>query len=302
MSTQVLNAAKVAKNDEFYTQMKNVEEELQHYTEHFKDRKIYCNCDDPAKSNFAKYFKDNFHELGLRQITITGYRIDRNRVLANANSEHEDANSEYEDELAMQHGDFRSPENLTYLEEADIVVTNPPFSLLREYFDLLMQYNKKFLILANLNSVMSNNIFPKFKDGSVWFGCNNKAMMFDTPDGERPIGNACWWTNLKHECAPPHLKLSYKYKDNEQEYPIYDNYNAIDVTPYTKLPKDYKGEMGVSVTALCKLNPTQFKVIGRSADLAESIKQDGKTKSGRFYINGKRMYERIIIQRIEESA
>jgi len=281
-----LNRAKKAKEDEFYTQLADIERELKHYTRHFKNKVVYCNCDDPRVSNFFHFFSYNYEKLGLKKL-IAG------------------------------DGDFRSKEAIEVLKQADIVVTNPPFSLFREYVAQLMEYDKKFLILGNLNQVTSPGIARLITEGKMWQGNYSGNMAFRVPpyyeprdtnywvdeDGQkwRSIGTGCWYTNLDFAKQYEELILSKIY--HPETYPTYVNYHAIEVARYKDTPVDYPGPMGVPVTALAKLSPDQFEIIGFSASLARPMAEvvKGATGSGRFYLdrgNGKykRMYDRMVIK------
>jgi len=257
-----LNKSKSAKNDEFYTQMRDVENELQHYIELFKGKIVYCNCDSP-NSNFVKYFIKNKDILEIKEFYHTWY------------------NSE------TKEGDFRSDECVELLKKADIIVTNPPFSLFREYIDLLYKHKKKFLIMGSLNAMAYKEVFKLIKDNKMWLGINNdKGVKFVTPTNGLKSIPTSWFTNLKHNINPPIIKLTRKY--NPDEYRKYDNCDAINVDKTLDIPIDYKGLMGVPISWLCKYNKEQFKIVRfLSGD-------DGKDLS----INGKRLYMRILIKHI----
>ena len=288
-----LRKAKKDKNDEFYTQIYDIENELKHYKEHFKGKTVFCNCDDPEYSNFWKYFNLNFEHLGLKRLLATHYEDTKQSYMLEM----------YKDDLGVhtdiktlrQNGDFRSPECIELLNQSDIVVTNPPFSLFREYIGQLIEYNKAFLIIGNMNAFTYKEVFPLLKDSKVWLGYNS-VKEFVKPNGEKQkFGNILWYTNLDIQKRHENLLLYKNY--NETEYPKYDNYNAISVNKVFDIPCDYYGEIGVPITFFDKFNPNQFEIIGMSGELAESVVIDGKRRSGRFYENGKRLYDRLVIKR-----
>ena len=292
ISANTLNRAKKSKNDEFYTRYEDIEKEVIHYKDAFRDKVVYCNCDDHRKSQFVKYFHKRWccQDFGIKGFFATGYHKD-----AHGCSYVTDDLCGYIYELVGD-GDFRSPECLDLLEAADIVVTNPPFSLFREYLQMLVDYNKQFLVLTNINSVFCKNVFPYIKSGEVTIGINSGSFTFDIPKigGQQTLNNICWVTNMKHE-QPDYLNLTELY--SPERYPRYDNYNAIEVPRYGLIPKDFIGEMGVPISCLPKPNTEQFEIIGSSTELAEPIVIGGKKRSGRFYLSGKRMYERLVIRR-----
>lgn len=340
MANTNLNSAKSAKNDEFYTQLADIEKELKHYREHFNGKTVFCNCDDPYESNFFKYFALNFNQLGLRKLIATCYDgspVSGNELLLDFGStvdnpkkvaykveitEVTDANGDWAINLAdiqylMQNdknvisvlqgnGDFRSPECVALLQQADIVVTNPPFSLFREYLAQLVKYDKKFIILGNMNAVTYKEVFALIKANKMWTGYGfNMSMIFKTTypnlleanrkyvrqHGYNPDDNyvktpaIAWFTNVdiikRHEDM-----VLYKHYTPE-EYPTYDNYDAINVDKVSDIPIDYEGVMGVPITFLDKYNPEQFEIIKfRKGD-------DDKD----LVINGKSPYFRILIRR-----
>lgn len=287
-----LAAAKLFKEDEFYTQLSDIEKELRHYRKHFKGKVVYCNCDDPRVSNFFHYFSHNFEKLGLKKLITTCYK-NQNLDLFSQNDAEQAIYLEYEgdksgnripdrDEIEVKplkgDGDFRSAETIELLQQADIVVTNPPFSLFRPYVKQLMKYDKKFLIVGNQNAISYKEIFRLIKDDRLWQGYNNGDMKFRVPDyyearstrfwvdddGQkwRSLGNACWFTNMDISKRHEDLIL-YKAYDPEQ-YPTYDNYDAIEVAKVAEIPMDYEGVMGVPLTFLDKYNPDQFEILGLS--------------------------------------
>lgn len=391
MANANLSAAKAAKNDEFYTELSEIQTELNNYTDKFQGKVVYCNCDDPFESNFVKYFLMNFNRLGLKELIATGYQTspvrgkelvlqdgpyalrvtdtsayligdqsdldvngakyflnaekDRLSVLLHGNYAVDengervqiDIKEEYVDEktgktkkrtvkqdLYYEAGDFRSDESIELLRQADIVVTNPPFSLFREYVAQLMQYGKQFLIMGNVNAITYKEFFPLLKDNKVWAGFHfNKTQMFVMPDDYerydhidgkgRKIGKVpaiTWFTNIdhakRHQMLP--LDLGFTYVGYEEDYPKYENYDAIEVSKVGQIPCDYMGVMGVPITFLDKYCPEQFEIVGISLFEAIPIRDiasvnDKYEKGGnRLYIRVgqhelKRMYERLLIRR-----
>ena len=271
-----LNSAKSARNDEFYTQLTDIEKELSHYKEHFKDKIVFCNCDDPEYSNFWKYFQLNFYHLGLKKLISTHYEVDKRSYKMEIVRKEKGLQMGIPDYVKTdlkENGDFRSQECIDILQEADIVVTNPPFSLFREYLAQLIECNKKFVIIGNQNIITYKDVFPLLKDNKVWFGYNSGAHAFVVPnDFEKnntymengikyaKFGNICWVTNLDIPKRHEELFLYRNYKP--EEYPKYDNYDAINVDKVQDIPCDYYGVMGVPITFMDKYNPEQFKIIG----------------------------------------
>ena len=289
-----LAAAKRIKNDEFYTRLEDIEKELTNYKEYFKDKIIYCNCDDVEYSNFYKYFKDNFDELGIRKIIATNLSLNRTAY----KTEFDNNSKEIRTQL-RGNGDFRSEECVELLKSADLVITNPPFSLFREYIAQLIKYNKKFLVIGNINAASCKEIFPLFKNNQVWFG-NTSPKVFLTPDRtEKKFGNIVWYTNLDNEKRHCRIPLKEKYYRNEGKYPKYDNYDAIEVSKVINIPCDYDGLMGVPVTFLSKYCPEQFQLIGHDHDLTG----DGGAgiSDGQFICNGKNVYKRVLIKLVKNS-
>jgi len=358
-----LNRANKEKNDEFYTQLADIEKELCHYKEHFKGKTVFCNCDDPFESNFFKYFALNFNHLGLKKLICTCYdnspiaftqlnMFGNNKKIKNNGrkaykieiTEVKDLNGDGATDLAdvkyllqnkenaltllEENGDFRSQECIDLLKQADIVVTNPPFSLFREYVAQLIEYNKKFLIIGNQNAITYKEIFPLLKENKIWLGYNNGAQTFQVPNSfERnntfiengikyaKFGNICWFTNLettkRHEIMPLYKKYTL------DEYPKYDNYNAININKVSDIPCDYSEIMGVPITFLDKYNPEQFEIVGMCENLdlyklktrfytSEECKKryfELFGKSGVYdlnaagVVNGIKVYQRILIRR-----
>ena len=323
MANKNLNAAKTAKKDEFYTQLTDIERELQHYWPHFRDKVVLCNCDDPYESNFFKYFALRFNQLGLKKLICTCY--DGSPVMGTELSlfaldaqgeekkvaykveitEVSDVNGDGAVDLAdveyliqndknvlsslQGNGDFRSRECIELLKQADIVVTNPPFSLFREYVSQLMEYRKKFLIIGNVNSIICKEIFPLIQENKLWFGpsISSGDRKFNVPDDYPLSASGCgidsdgrkyirvkgirWFTNLDHNKRHEEMDLVCRY--SPEEYPHYENYDAIEVGQTSDIPYDYDGIMGVPITFLDKYNPEQFEIIGSnsSTDLCKEL-------------------------------
>lgn len=310
-----LHSAKKAKNDEFYTQLSDIEKEMRHYKAFFKGKVVYCNCDDARESNFFKYFSLNFEHLGLKKLITTGFKESGKGVVLiyegdkNGNRIVED--SEIEVRELTGNGDFRSEECIQYLKESDVVVTNPPFSLFREYVAQLMEYGKKFIVLGNMNAITYKEIFPYIKNNEMWWGCSlhGTKCHFIVPNsyegknvfeenGVRygKVNNAIWFTNIEHSRRNTELDLYRKY--NETDYPKYDNYDAIEVSKVSEIPMDYGGIMGVPITFLDKYCPTQFEIIGIMSGAKGETFTNGNDGRAKFYLNGKGVYARILIKRL----
>ena len=296
MSTNVnLNKAKAAKNDEFYTQLTDVSKELMHYKQNFKDKTVLCNCDDPTLSAFWKYFHLNFSALGLKKLISTHY----DKTQPTYKMEYTGGNDN-DIEVGVKtsldgNGDFRNQECLDILDEADIVVTNPPFSLFREYVAQLMEYKKKFIIIGNKNAVTNKDFFPLLKDNKVWIGYNSPAE-FNTPEGvtKKINGLSIWFTNL--DIKKRHEKIVLWKTYTPEEYPLYDNYEAINVNKVAEIPVDYNGIMGVPISFMSKYNPEQFEIVGEFNHGSDNIFDLAKP-----IINGKELYPRIAIRRINSN-
>lgn len=283
-----LSSAKAAKKDEFYTQLPDIERELRRYREHFKGKVVYCNCDDPRVSNFFKYFSYNFEQLGLKKLITTCYRS-QHRDLFSQNDSERAISLEYtgmkdpdgrvpdpEDigiRLLDGDGDFRSAESIELLEEADIVVTNPPFSLFREYVSQLMEHGKKLLIIGHQNAITYKEIFPLLRDDRLWLGYGfpggathfgskyeDIATATDRREGMIRVSGVHWFTNLEHNKRHEDLILYRSY--SPEEYPAYDNFDAIEVSKTKEIPVGYDGVMGVPITFMDKYNPDQFEIVG----------------------------------------
>lgn len=314
-----LHAANKAKYDEFYTQLPDIENELKHYRKHFRDKTVYCNCDDPIKSNFFRYFQLKFEKLGLKKLITTCYKNRQIQMFSKHDSEtavrleYVGNGTEPAKFYLKEDGDFRSQECIELLKQADIVVTNPPFSLFREYIAQLVMHDKKFLVIGNMNAITYKEIFPLIKSGRLWLGHKSigKDMLFDVPKDyrqelvkNRKEGSAykkvdgivkartqsIWFTNLDHKKRNEDLILYKTYAPDE--YPKYDNYNAINVNKVADIPEDYAEEMGVPISFLDKHNPEQFEIIGMDRPLITQL----TGKQSRFKIKGKEIYARIIIR------
>ena len=293
----ILDNAKVNKKDEFYTQLIDIEKEMIHYTKHFRNKTVYCNCDNPEMSNFWKYFYDHFTELGLKELYATFYgegasfyRYDGENVIITQ---------------LRGDGDFRSSECVQILDQSDVIVTNPPFSLFREYISQLDSHNKDFLIISNINAITYKEVFPLIQANKVWLGvCFGRGISgFIVPDsyelygtetmvnenGDRIISpnNCMWLTSLDNEKRHQPIELVKKYEGNEDAYPFYDNYCGINVNKTQDIPADYMGIMGVPITFLNKYDPEQFEIIKfRKGDDDKDLR-----------VNGKAPYFRILIKR-----
>ena len=343
-----LHSSRADKADEFYTQLSLIESELKHYKEHFKGKVVFCNCDDPFESNFFKYFAINFNSLGLKKLIATCYATSPivytqlnlfgtetvvsteetekkpyKIEITEVTDENQDGRTDLADveyllrnrknalTLLEGDGDFRSPECVELLKQADIVVTNPPFSLFREYMAQLMEYKKAFLIVGNQNATGYKEIFPLIRDNIVWLGYNNGHFWFAVPDtyeekktdfkidenGQkwRRMGNICFFTNLDIDKRHEDMTLFRTY--SPEEYPKYDNYDAINVNRTLDIPCDYYGVMGVPITFMQYYNPEQFEIVG------DSRYHDGQDFSDDInFINGKGLYRRILIKRKQKES
>lgn len=297
MANTNLREAKKAKNDEFYTLYSDVAKELSHYQQHFKGKIVYCNCDNPEMSAFWRYFHINFSAMGLKKLIATYMGIPTYKMEYTGGNDI-DVTDGLRTPLKGD-GDFRSQECLDILKESDIVVTNPPFSLFREYIAQLMEYGKKFIIIGNKNSVTYKEFFPLLKDNKVWLGYNSPAE-FNTPEGvtKKINGLSRWFTNL--DIKKRHEKLVLWKTYMPEEYPKYDNYDAINVNKVVDIPVDYDGVMGVPITFMDKYNSKEFEIIGMAEDngrgySGEESRWDGKNPH--CVVNGKNMFKRIFIRR-----
>lgn len=282
-----LHKAKDAKNDEFYTQLTDVSKELMHYKQHFKDKVVFCNCDDPTWSAFWKYFHLNFKELGLKKLISTHY--DKSEPTYKMVYEGGDDNDiEVGIKIPLKdNGDFRNQECIELLKESDIVVTNPPFSLFREYVAQLIEYKKKFLIIGSINVVTNKQFFPFIQSESIWLGYNS-VHEFLQPDGSiKKFGNIGWYTNL--DIAKRHERIILWKSYTPEEYPEYVNYPAINVDKVTDIPVDYDGVIGVPVSFMNKYCPEQFEIIGFDQTSRKPIQDCGLPK-GTYTPSGSRLY------------
>lgn len=324
-----LTDSRNAKADEFYTPLSMIENELKHYKNHFKGKTVLCNCDDPRVSNFFRYFVMYFDVLELKKVIATCYKNDDADLFSQENVEKAvyleyDGTIKYtgEEDFAKipckelkGNGDFRSQECVEFLKEADIVVTNPPFSLFKEYIPFLFKYNKKFLVIGNINNITYNAIIPLIKENKMWCGINDGHFWFQVPPHYeekktdfkiengikyRRMGNICWYTNL--EISRTHEILETGKRFASEKYERYENYDAIHIEAVIDIPMDYDGAMGVPVTFFTKYNPEQFKVLGLtdSTDCSPEVEKVRipNTFRGRGMINGKQKYARILIQKI----
>lgn len=315
-----LTAAKKAKKDEFYTQLTDIEKELRYYTNHFKGKVVFCNCDDPEESNFWVFFRDNFALLGLKKLISTHYeKGKRSYKMELTGARYEDGELKFDNFVKTPlkgDGDFRSEECIEILKEADIVVTNPPFSLFREFVAQLMEYKKKFLIIGNINAASYKEVFPLIRDNEIWMGASIHSgdREFRVPDdyplnaaGYRVDENGVkfirvkgvrWFTNMDYPQRHEDLILYKTY--NPDDYPTYDNYNAINVNFTKEIPRDYDGAIGVPITFLDKYNPEQFEILDandfRKSDKVK-VKAHGLIKDKEGAINGSPKYVRILIKR-----
>ena len=292
MGNTNLHAAKTAKNNEFYTRLVDIEKELFQYREYFKDKVIYCNCDS-KESNFWWYFTQNFEFFGIKKLILTHFRSDAVAYkLEITKDENCDGKINRDDAIKTtlkMNGDFRSPECIELLKEADIVVTNPAFSLFREFVAQLIEYDKKFIIIGNKNAITYKEIFKLMKDNKIWLG-KTSPKGFIQPDGSiKKFGNVGWFTNLETKKRYEDIILYKTY--NPEDYPKYDNFNAINVDKVKDIPIDYAGCMGVPVTFMDHYVPDQFKIMGQM-----STTKVTDFNYGYPYINGNKKYSRIIIR------
>lgn len=327
-----LHKAKDSKKDEFYTQLGDIERELRYYKSHFKDKVVYCNCDDPRVSNFFHFFSYNFEKLGLKKLIATCYKNQDMDLFSESKSEQaiylvyegdkNDNKVPDPNEIGVKSlkgdGDFRSKECIDLLKEADIVVTNPPFSLFREYVAQLIEYDKKFVIVGHQNAIKYNFIFKLFLENKIWLGYGFKggaahfinkhyedyATAGDHKEGMIRVSGVTWFTNL--DISKRHEDLILYKKYTPEEYPKYDNYDAINVDKTKDIPIDFDGEIGVPITFMDKYNPEQFEILGIFDDKRE--KSDAFIQGTPTYIdeqhkkyvgpviNGKALFTRILIK------
>lgn len=334
----ILNKSKYAKdNDEFYTTYETISSELAHYESQFENKVVLCNCDDPFESNFSKFFIKNFNKLRLKQLICTSYSSSKILSTESTLTDENDAplnnkngyvlslkkvpdvitplSSDMEVQKFLKSkkvvrklcgdGDFRSEECIKYLRQADIVVTNPPFSLFRELISLIIEYDKQFLVIGNQNAITYKEIFPLIQENKAWIGYQFGDMAFKVPasaearstrywvdkEGQkwRSLGNAMWLTNI--DITRRHQNLELKKYYDEKIYPKYDDYDAIEVSKVADIPKDYEGIMGVPITFLNKHNPNQFQIVGEA-----NHGSDNSFDLFKPTVNGKLKYKRILIR------
>jgi len=310
-SNKSLRKADGVKNDEFYTRYDDVQAELNFYKDQLKDKVIYCNCDDPAESAFIDFFKLNFDYLGIKKLIGTRYQKSNLFLFADPVRQRgyrleitaKNKNDKKPVKINLKgDGDFRSPECIKLLEEADIVITNPPFSLFREYVDQLIKFNKKFLIIGNDNAITYKEIFKLIKENKIWLGYT-RVKEFGQPDGTfKKFGNVGWFTNLDVKKRHEDVILYKKYKGNESNYQKYDHYDAINVDRIKDIPVDYKEAMGVPITFLDKHNPEQFDIIDGLNRYSILSGPTEKTR-GKYLaqVNSKPTYVRIVIKKSKKS-
>lgn len=310
-TNNLLQKAKKLKNDEFYTQIQDIERELHYYKNHFEGKIVYCNCDDPYTSNFFKYFVSNFKELKLKKVIASCFKEQTPNLFSTKEIE-KAFFAEYEGEkIAVSYfkgdGDFRSAECIALLKQSDIVVTNPPFSLFREYVAQLVKYDKKFLIIGNINAITYKEIFKLIQENKAWLGIHlgRGISGFIVPEhyelygtetqidtlGNRIVSpnNCLWLTNLDNFKRHEEIVLTKRYLGNENNYPQYDNYNGIHIDKTENIPSDYTGYMGVPITFLHKFNPNQFEIVKfRKGDNEKDLSINGKYPYFRILVRNKR--------------
>ena len=325
-----MRTARTAKNDEFYTQLSTIEQEVMHYREHFKGKTVYLNCDDPRESNFFHYFSYNFKKLGLKKLIASCYKsndfnlfslhdVNEKAVWLEYTGETDGGRVPTAEAIGVHYfkgdGDFRSEESIELLKESDIVVTNPPFSLFREFVAQMIEHDKKFLVLGTTNAITYKDTFPLIKNNKIWAGTSfNRNIEFQLPShyerwdrideegfkyGKVPA--IAWWTNLDYPRRHRDMILFRKYKDNEDKYPKYDNIEAINVDKVSEIPMDFAGIVGVPITFIGQWNPEQFEIVGIDDDVEhgnlKNLKPKGcKTTSARPVVNGESKYRRILIR------
>lgn len=297
-----LQLAKSAKNDEFYTRLEDIAKEVQNYAGQFEGKIVYCNCDNPRSSMFWQYFHTNFEALKLKKLIATYYDTQGSEMWSYEGGD--DTNMQAATITPLNgSGSFASDECLPPLKECDIVVTNPPFSLFRDYVQYLKAVGVLFLIIGSQNAMTYKDMFSWIKKDEIRVGCNG-VTKFIQPNGEiKQFGNICWFTNLQVPQENKTIPLTKQYYGNEAEYPTYINYNAISVDKVSDIPNDYMGVMGVPITFLNKFDPKQFEILGADYEFAEKVDlPNGKKGTGRFYIKEsdgslKRLYSRVLIKR-----
>ena len=316
-----LNVARKGKNDEFYTRLTDIEKEVCHYWPYFEGKKVLCNCNDALHTGFATYFALQFEHLKLKELICTTFAMNEGehgvvyRYRGDKNGNNVPDIEEWEQTPMHGNGGFNTPEGLALIDEADIIVTNPPFSLFREFISIMTEHNKKFLIIGNTNAITYKEVFPLIKENKLWLGVSsfNTGMYFlvgddfvyadsykfdKEKDGEKVsrVASVCWYTNLDHKKRHEEMILYKKY--NEEEFPQYDNYKAIEVSKTCDIPMDYEGVMGVPISFLDKFSPDQFEIIGitENADYLKPFYVEGCKTYHRGIINGQVKYARILIR------
>ncbi|MBQ6205674.1 MAG: hypothetical protein IJK52_01180, partial [Oscillospiraceae bacterium] len=304
MANKNLNNAKRAKKDEFYTRREDIERELTHYEEHFRGKTVYCNCDDPETSEFWRFFVRNFWPYGLKKLMATHYEPDEQNFSYKLElTEMKSGQLSYDATKTpiQSNGDFRSAACIELLKEADIVVTNPPFSLFREYVAQLVEYGKKFIIIGNQNALTYKEIFPLIKNNKMWlgYGFPGNVGFFHAPgyedyavssqhkEGMIRVSGVIWFTNLDIPKRHQFMDLRGNHYSPEK-YPKYVNYDAIEVSRVDDIPEDYDGEMGVPITFMTRYNPAQFEIIGSSRWLGRSMSEIAP--KGSYVAGGIRFY------------
>lgn len=317
-TNNTLHKAKSSKSDEFYTLLEDIECELEFYKDKFQGKVVYCNCDNPKESNFFKYFYDNFKSLGLKKIIASYYVPDTHNLFNQSECQHggyiecgiEDVDVEIANlscKMFKGDGDFRSHECESLLRQADVIVTNPPFSLFREHLSQIVKYKKDFLVIGNINAITYQEVFNLIQTNRAWLGIHlgRGISGFKVPDhyelygtetyvsdaGDRIVSpnNCLWLTNLDVETRHDFLKLSKIYKGNEEEYKKFDNFDGINVNRTQDIPIDYDGVMGVPITFLHKYNPSQFEIVRfRKGDNGKDLSIDGKCPYFRILIRNRR--------------
>ena len=307
-------SAKRNKNDEFYTQLTDIEKELKHYHHILKGKVIFCNCDDPTESNFWQYFARNFDFLEIKKLISTHYepvKASYKLEITREMNEHGVVDSFVTETPLKSNGDFRSDECIEMLKESDIVITNPPFSLFREYVSQLAEFNKQFIIIGSQNAVTHKEIFKLIKNNKIWYGhsIHGNDREFKVPD-DYPLhasrsrideeGNKYirvtgvrWFTNVEYDQRYEDIILYKRY--NKEEFPHYDNYNAININRTKDIPMDFKGVMGVPITFMDKYNPEQFEIVGCSYSYGEPVGYHHEGTSFNGIVNGENVYKRIFI-------
>ena len=300
-----LHAAKSAKNDEFYTQLRDVEKEMNYYKDFFRGKKVLCNCNDDTWSSFFKYFSTNFENLELAKLTCVSYNEKAHGV------KYVFDNQNISITELKGHGDFRDDECRSLIDDADVVVTNPPFSLFRQFIVLMMEFKKKFIIVGNGNAVTYKEVFPYIKNNQIWMGASkgiggkmsfyasddydNKHNYYNE-DGRKlaQVNNACWFTNIEH--SKRHLPLDLYKHYNSKDYPKYDNYDAIECSKTRDIPIYYDGVIGVPITFLDKFCPDQFEIVGCSYKFGDYCGAHINGKNWSPSVNNKNVYARIFIR------